>query len=308
MQRLSEFVSFVSRKSGVRNVSLIESDVILHRVLSEIRSSELGEHYLFKGGSCMVKCFFGYYRFSLDLDFTWREQNVWKGLGKRGLRRELLSRIRSFGSLLEKVSKQVNLNFEAKLGDRNFIEFGGGGRMVTFKLWKGIELMKIQVNFVENILFKPKRVIAKTLLNDVGVSANEEAYFKEFLSFYRPFSVNVYDEREILCEKVRAILTRKAQKLRDFYDLYILDKHGFRVEDYKHEIIEKIKAALYYKKYREALVRNSRELAMRREILEDPFERSLFIVRPAKEFESFLKKFLVTLREIANKACKGLKK
>ena len=27
MQRLSEFVSFVSRKSGVRNVSLIESDV-----------------------------------------------------------------------------------------------------------------------------------------------------------------------------------------------------------------------------------------------------------------------------------------
>ena len=92
MQRLSEFVSFVSRKSGVRNVSLIENDVILHKVLSEIRSSELGEHYLFKGGSCMVKCFFGYYRFSLDLDFTWREQNVWKGLGKRGLRRELLSR------------------------------------------------------------------------------------------------------------------------------------------------------------------------------------------------------------------------
>jgi hypothetical protein len=38
----------------------------------------------------------------------------------------------------------------------------------------------------------------------------------EFLDFYKPFSVLAYDEREILCEKVRAILTRKAQKLKGF--------------------------------------------------------------------------------------------
>jgi predicted nucleotidyltransferase component of viral defense system len=62
----------------------------------------------------------------------------------------------------------------------------------------------------------------KTLLNRIDLSEDEKVYFGEFLDFYKPFSVLAYDEREILCEKVRAILTRKAQKLRDFYDLFIL--------------------------------------------------------------------------------------
>lgn len=43
MRELSEFVSFVSRKSGVKNVSLIESDIILHRMLKEIYFSEFSE-------------------------------------------------------------------------------------------------------------------------------------------------------------------------------------------------------------------------------------------------------------------------
>ena len=54
MRELSEFVSFVSRKSGVKNVSLIESDIILHRMLKEIYFSELGKNYLFKGGSLFI--------------------------------------------------------------------------------------------------------------------------------------------------------------------------------------------------------------------------------------------------------------
>ena len=303
MRELSEFVSFVSRKSGVKNVSLIESDIILHRMLKEIYFSELGKNYLFKGGSCIVKCFFGYYRFSLDLDFTWKDQDVWMDLGKRRLRRELLIRIKEFGSLLENISTQLNLNFRAKLDDKNFVEFGGGGRMVTFKLWMGVRLMKIQINFVENILFKSKRVVARTLLSGVKISDDERLYFEEFLDFYKPFWVNAYDEREILCEKVRAILTRRAQKFRDFYDLYVLDRHGFKVKNYENEIIKKIETALYYKKYREALIKNSKGLIMRREIFEDPFERSLFIVRPPKEFENFLKGFLTILRRIATLAC-----
>lgn len=56
-------------------------------------------------------------------------------------------------------------------------------------------------------------------------------YFREFLEEYREFEVLAYDLREILCEKVRAILTRRVQKLRDFYDLYMLDRAGLRVED-----------------------------------------------------------------------------
>ena len=75
MLDLSEFVAFVAEKSGIRKPSLIERDVLIHRILKAI-SSAFGDAYLFKGGSCLVKCYFGYYRFSVDLDFTWKEQKT----------------------------------------------------------------------------------------------------------------------------------------------------------------------------------------------------------------------------------------
>jgi len=160
--RLSEFITFISRRSGVKNLELIEKDVILHLILREVYSSAIGQNYLFKGGSCLVKCYFGYYRFSVDLDFTWKKQAAWEGLGKRKLRRTLLERITDFASVLEKACSQAGLNFKPNLEDKRLFEFGGGGRMVTFKLWEGLELVKIQVNFVERILFKPKKVFVKS--------------------------------------------------------------------------------------------------------------------------------------------------
>ncbi len=85
---------------------------------------------MFKGGSCLVKCYFGYYRFSVDLDFTWKNQAVWEGLGKRKLRRALLKRITDFAGVLEKTCSQAGLNFKPNLKDKRLFEFGGGGRMI----------------------------------------------------------------------------------------------------------------------------------------------------------------------------------
>ena len=300
MVDLSEFTAFVAEKSGVEKTDLIEKDVILHRILRELYSSpRFMENYLFKGGSCLVKCYFGYYRFSIDLDFTWRDQEAWR-VGKRELRRRLLREIRAFSQLLETISKQVNLEFVDDLKESRYFEFGGGGRMVTFKLWKESELMKIQVNFIDELLFPSKRVRVKTLLDDVTLSKDEEVYFGEFLNFYEPFKVIAYDEREILCEKVRAILTRRAQRLRDFYDIFILDSHGFKVEKLSDEIIRKIKASLYYKKYRDNLERSRRAMKARRDLIEGPFERGLFIIKPPRNFERFLIKLLDILGDIAN--------
>jgi predicted nucleotidyltransferase component of viral defense system len=180
MPSLSEFVSFVSKKSGIKSLELIDKDIGLHKILKEISSSNIGQNYLFKGGSCLVKCYFGYYRFSVDLDFTWKDQEVWKGLGKKKLRKELLNKISEFGFILEKACKQVNLDFKPILEDKRFLEFGGGGKMVTFKLWKGSELVKIQVNYVEKILFEPKKMNVKTLLDKIDLSEDEKVFLGNF--------------------------------------------------------------------------------------------------------------------------------
>lgn len=70
--------------------------------------------------------------------------------------------------------------------------------MVTYKLYPSGEgnLIKVQVNLVENILFGPKRLTAKTLLSGIPLSRNDRLYFHDFLEDYS--EVEVLAHRTIL--------------------------------------------------------------------------------------------------------------
>jgi predicted nucleotidyltransferase component of viral defense system len=53
------------------NPHIVEKDLVLGWVLAGIYAhEELAESWIFKGGTCLKKCFFETYRFSEDLDFT----------------------------------------------------------------------------------------------------------------------------------------------------------------------------------------------------------------------------------------------
>src|SRR5579864_2727115 len=55
--------------------NIIEKDYVLGWILAGINAhSELGQSWVFKGGTCLKKCYFETYRFSEDLDFTLREE------------------------------------------------------------------------------------------------------------------------------------------------------------------------------------------------------------------------------------------
>src|SRR5713226_1914122 len=50
---------------------VVEKDYVLGSLLAGIHANaELREHWVFKGGTCLKKCYFETYRFSEDLDFT----------------------------------------------------------------------------------------------------------------------------------------------------------------------------------------------------------------------------------------------
>jgi predicted nucleotidyltransferase component of viral defense system len=52
---------------------VVEKDYVLGWMLAGIYAhEELAENWIFKGGTCLKKCFFETYRFSEDLDFTLR--------------------------------------------------------------------------------------------------------------------------------------------------------------------------------------------------------------------------------------------
>ena len=56
------------------NAHVVEKDYVLGWMLAGIYGHEaLAENWIFKGGTCLKKCFFETYRFSEDLDFTLRD-------------------------------------------------------------------------------------------------------------------------------------------------------------------------------------------------------------------------------------------
>jgi hypothetical protein len=53
------------------DVGVIEKDYVLGWVLAAIAAEPaIAEHWIFKGGTCLRKCYYETYRFSEDLDFT----------------------------------------------------------------------------------------------------------------------------------------------------------------------------------------------------------------------------------------------
>lgn len=57
-------------------VNTIERDYVLGWLLAGIANdAELFEKWIFKGGTCLKKCYFETYRFSEDLDYTLTDAN-----------------------------------------------------------------------------------------------------------------------------------------------------------------------------------------------------------------------------------------
>jgi predicted nucleotidyltransferase component of viral defense system len=58
------------------SLDVIEKDYVLGWVLAGINNdAELRDNWVFKGGTCLKKCFFETYRFSEDLDFTLKKES-----------------------------------------------------------------------------------------------------------------------------------------------------------------------------------------------------------------------------------------
>jgi len=65
-QELLEYSKIISL-----DPSIVEKDYVLSWILAAIyHNPRLRDNWIFKGGTCLKKCYFETYRFSEDLDFT----------------------------------------------------------------------------------------------------------------------------------------------------------------------------------------------------------------------------------------------
>ncbi|MBS3092025.1 nucleotidyl transferase AbiEii/AbiGii toxin family protein [Candidatus Pacearchaeota archaeon] len=298
-----EMTDFISKRLNIANRDLIEKEIIITKMLFYLmQNKSFSQNYAFKGGTCLTKCYLGHYRFSEDMDFTYLNQKDFVGKSKNKLRETMSEKIDKLGKLIEAISKKLDLDFKIEKDNKRYFQFGGSNAFVTFKIWyNSLELgketfVKIQVNHIEKLNYPIKElnanfIVPKNLEKDFSFIAGEDADI-----LLKPLKIKVYDLREVLIEKVRAILTRRGIKARDFVDVFLIIKgNKLNLNDFKKEIIEKISNMLKFEKY--TLNIKNKETQLNEEFILGE-EEALMLIPIDKGFPKFLKEFDVFLREI----------
>ena len=153
-------INEMGKTLGYARTDLIEKDMLLQQLLQALSSEDFfSKNFIFKGGTCLIRAYTGYFRFSEDIDFTYRNQKEFDGMTNNEVTAVLSKKISKAALILEEVSLKKGLRFRANKSDKNYMEFGGSNRTATFKIWydsvvlKREAFIKVQINFIEKILF-----------------------------------------------------------------------------------------------------------------------------------------------------------
>jgi predicted nucleotidyltransferase component of viral defense system len=204
---------------------VVEKDYVLGWVLAGIaRDDELSRAWLFKGGTCLKKCFFETYRFSEDLDFTITEPVQ--------LDRDfLIARFKILGAWLynatgiELPPEQLRFDvYHLKTGGR-----AGEGRLAYRGpiAPRGGDLPRIKLDLTADERVVLPSVIAPATHPYTDAPADG-------------ITARCYAFEELFGEKVRALA--QGARPRDLYDVINLFRHGdFRdaAMAIRHIVIEK---------------------------------------------------------------------
>jgi predicted nucleotidyltransferase component of viral defense system len=199
---------------------VVEKDYVLGWVLWGIGTEPaLAEHWIFKGGTCLKKCYLETYRFSEDLDFTVLQ-------GGPILPADVEPPLRA---ALERVSEESGINFSRepmKLkghSSGNYTE----GRIYYVGPRADPRISKIQVD-----LSASEQVVRPTVLRDIAHAYPD--------ALPEPGVVRSYCFAEVFAEKIRALGERgRPRDLYDAVNLYRRTDLGVQPSEILAVLIEK---------------------------------------------------------------------
>jgi predicted nucleotidyltransferase component of viral defense system len=304
----ADLINELSQRIGSEKRELIEKDLILHQLLFHLSKDEFfSDNFVFKGGTCLVKCYIGYERFSEDIDFTWKDQSVFSSKSAKQTRSFISKNMNSLLELFEDISEKIGMDFKTRKSDKRYVEFGGSNRISTIKMWynsvvTGEEsFIKIQLNFIEQFFYSFNRCKLKGLFTSEISDINFKLMFNDVEDYTKEIEFQVYDIREILCEKMRAILTRRGTKARDFVDVYLIfKKFQIKPEEISVCLCGKLELATkLYRKFQVNLSTKTRFLengelfqwGSEKEVILESIDESDFYSF-VKRLEEYLSKFL----------------
>ncbi|MEK6733349.1 MAG: nucleotidyl transferase AbiEii/AbiGii toxin family protein [Candidatus Omnitrophota bacterium] len=285
-----KFLKLVDRTATLTGfyAPLMEKDYYLTLILSRI--NELSDNLIFKGGTCLNKIYYSYYRLSEDLDFSIRLPDY---TTTRGNRRKCMESIKNN---IEDFAKQLDMRIEdAENAGRNESK-----QYVYYFVYDPVTMPSEQtVKFEIGLRFNP---ILETEMRPV-----QHKFLHPFTGepLFDGGKVNCLSLNEIVSEKLRAAALRLTIAPRDFYGLDFILRNGFDLGDKKvmslfKKKIEEDGADTDLSKYRVNLGRSDAEIKDMRSRIEN----ELFDVLTLGERENF---DLDTALERINRAMGALK-
>lgn len=268
-----EFIKILERTSAQTEfpLRLLEKDYYITIILSKI--NELSKDLVFKGGTCVSKIYYSYYRLSEDLDFTLKlpasSTRAMRSNAIKPIKESLRVFLKNFGMSIEGLDKAGHRE------STQYIFYLDYDSVVLSKK----ESIKLEIGLRVNPLLPAvmKKVNHKFL----------HPFTKE--SLFDGGSVNCLALKELVAEKLRAAATREVIAGRDFYDLGYLLKESFNFRDKEllalfRKKLEEDNFPSDLKKYRVNLSRSDKEIEeMKTRVKDELF--SVLTIDEQKKFD-----------------------
>ncbi|MEM0202100.1 MAG: nucleotidyl transferase AbiEii/AbiGii toxin family protein [Candidatus Micrarchaeaceae archaeon] len=152
----------------------------------------------FKGGTSLSK-FYGSVRFSDDLDFSLNSPKA-ENIGTK------------IDSMINKLSAEMPIKLMRKLNTPDALKYELSIRGPLFARMNRYQHLKLEIGMRESII-EPTNIFRRNPI------------YRDL----EPYIAIVMNEKEILAEKIVALLFRQNLKARDLYDIYFLLRKGVEI-------------------------------------------------------------------------------
>ncbi|MBW2108975.1 MAG: nucleotidyl transferase AbiEii/AbiGii toxin family protein [Deltaproteobacteria bacterium] len=195
-----------SREFGL-NANVVEKDYVIGWVLWGISSHpDLGSSWVFKGGTCLKKCYFETYRFSEDLDFTLP--------GTDSLDEKFLSGV--FNGIADSVYETTGIEIHKETIRFEVYENPRGGISAQGKIgYRGPMQKRGDLPRIKLDLTTDEVLVLDPQLREVHHPYSDRPE--------KGIRVRCYSFEEVFAEKMRALAER--ERPRDLYDVIHLYRH-----------------------------------------------------------------------------------
>ncbi|MFH1288351.1 MAG: nucleotidyl transferase AbiEii/AbiGii toxin family protein [bacterium] len=200
-QRNLSLLSNRLARKGCRRIpeAVLERDYCLSWFLIGLSLSPLKDILLFKGGTCLKKCYIPDYRFSEDLDFTLTEEIPFEDIQKNF---DI-----AFKSIYQASGVKINFaRYDRHTHENSHTCFFGYEGPLPGAAGKEV---KVDITIKEKVVFAVKE---KFVLKG----------YEEYTDLPENAMIRVYSLDEITTEKIVALLDTARNEPRDLYDLWYL--------------------------------------------------------------------------------------